>query len=195
MRLITLIAFLLVTLSAPALAQEAPPVEIFGGYSYFRPEGGGNTHGWNASFAANVKGLFEIVGDFSGHYGSQSLRTEITDDSFPGTVTINADSDVSVHTFLFGPQFSYRRNRRVVPFARAMFGASRLGADATIRFGNTSLDSSFADIGFAMAAGGGVDVSLSESVGLRLFQVDYVLTNFGGNSRGNVRFSVGFVLR
>jgi hypothetical protein len=46
-----------------------------------------------------------------------------------------------------------------------------------------------------MAAGGGVDVILSESVGLRLFQVDYVLTNFGGNSRGNVRFSVGFVLR
>jgi hypothetical protein len=195
MRLIPLIAGLLITLSAPALAQEAPPVEVFGGYSYFRPDGGGNLHGWNASVAVNIKNWFEIVGDFSGHYGSQSSRTVISNDEFPQTITIRADSDVSTHVILVGPRFSYRRNPKLTPFIHLLFGASRLGADATISLGNITVDSSFSDIGFAAAVGGGVDLRVSESVGVRLIQADYLGTAFGGSNQGNIRLSVGLVLR
>lgn len=195
MRLILLTAVLLITLSSHTFAQEAPPVEVFGGYSYVRPEGGSGLHGWNASVAVNLNRWFGIVGDFSGHYGSQSLRAEILDDNFPGTITVEADSDTNVHSILVGPRFSYREHRKVTPFAHALFGASRLAGDATIRFGGASVDSSFSDIGFAVAIGGGLDVGLSESVGLRLIQADYVVTRFGSATQNNVRLSVGFTFR
>ena len=38
MRLITFITGLLIALPTQSFAQEAPPVEVFAGYSYFRPE-------------------------------------------------------------------------------------------------------------------------------------------------------------
>lgn len=105
-------------------AQEAPRAELFGGYSYFRADGGGNLHGWNASIAGNVSGWFGLVADFSGHYGSQSLRVQ-----GPGMVFIDADADADVHNFLAGPRFSYRKNERLTPFAHALFGVARAHVD------------------------------------------------------------------
>ena len=196
MRRVILIAGLLIALSPQAFAQEAPPVEVFGGYSYFRPDGGGSLHGWNASVAVSLSRNLAVVGDFSGHYGSQSLRADIfDDDDFPGDVSIRADSHANVHTVLSGLRYSYRGNEKLTPFAHALFGASRLAADATIRSGPLAVDSSFADIGFAMAVGGGLDVKLSESVGLRLIQADYLVSNVGRNSQSNVRLSFGITLR
>jgi hypothetical protein len=200
MRPILLIAVLLIVLPAETFAQEAPPVEVFGSYSYLRPDGGGNLHGWNASVAVSLNRWLSVAGDFSGHYGSQSLRADTFDDDFPfddfpGNITIRADSDANVHTILAGPRFSYRKHERLTTFAHALFGLSRFAADATISFGNATIETSFADIDFSMALGGGLDVRLSESVGLRLIQADYLVTNFGGNSQNNVRLSVGFTLR
>ncbi|HEX5732944.1 MAG TPA: outer membrane beta-barrel protein [Blastocatellia bacterium] len=196
MRLILPIVFLLVALSTPALAQEPPPTEVFAGYSFVRPDGGGSLHGWNASVAVRLTRWVVIVGDFSGHYGSQSVRTEFINDPFPEPFIIDADSDSNMHTFLVGPKtaITFLGNDQVMPFMHLLFGASRLSADATIRFGNTILDTKFADISFAFAIGGGVDLKLSDSVGLRLIQADYLGTNFGGNSQANLRLSFGIVL-
>ncbi|MFP5265215.1 MAG: outer membrane beta-barrel protein [Blastocatellia bacterium] len=195
MRLIQLIAGALILLPAQTFAQEVPHAEVFAGYSYFRPDGGGNLHGWDASVAVNVNRWLGVVSDFSGHYGSQSLRTEILNDNFPGTISIRANSETNVHTILFGPQISYRGKRKLTPFAHALFGASRLGARATVRFADAFVDSSISDIGFAAAVGGGVDMSLSDSVAVRLIQADYFVTKFGRGSQSNVRLSVGFILR
>jgi hypothetical protein len=49
MRLSIFTAVLLITLSMPAMAQDAPDVEVFGGYSFLKSEGGGSLYGWNAS--------------------------------------------------------------------------------------------------------------------------------------------------
>ena len=196
MRLILRIAFLLIALSTPALAQDSPPVEVFAGYSFFRPDGGGGLHGWNASVAISVNRRMAIVGDFSGHYGSQSLEADLFDDEFLGDVSIRADSDSNVHTILAGPKFSVAEiaDGRLTPFAHFLIGASRLGADASITFGGASLESAFADMGLAVAVGGGLDVRLSDSVGIRLIQADYFVTNFGGGSLHNARLSFGVVL-
>src|SRR6266513_1919874 len=51
----------------PALAQDIPKAEVFGGSSW----AGGNFHGWNASVTGNVTKRFGIVADFSGHYGNE----------------------------------------------------------------------------------------------------------------------------
>ena len=84
MKLTLSIAFLLIALATPALAQESPPVEVFAGYSFFRPDGGGGQHGWNLSVAININRRMAIVSDFSGHYGSQSFEANTFDDEIPG---------------------------------------------------------------------------------------------------------------
>jgi hypothetical protein len=142
-----------------------------------------------------MSGWFQIVGDFGGHYGSRSVRTEDLSGDFPAPASINVNSDSSVHTILLGPRFSSRRDRKLTLFAQFLFGAARLGADASIRLGNTTIDTAFADISFAVASGGGLDLNLSESVALRLVQADYLSTNFGSNAPGHLRLSVGIVLR
>ena len=73
-------------------AQDAPRAEVFGGYSYQRVDGGINLNGWNASLAGNYNKWLDLVADFSGQYG--------TFDS---------------HSFLFGPQISYRGDERFTP--------------------------------------------------------------------------------
>ena len=58
MKKLLLVAVLLLGFSVMAVAQDTPVVEIFGGYSYFRPDTQEddfdlNMHGWNASVAIN----------------------------------------------------------------------------------------------------------------------------------------------
>lgn len=195
MRRILFIAALLTVLSVPAMAQEAPAIEVFGGYSFLRTEGGGSLNGWNASVAGNFNRYFGLVGDFSGHYGSQDLRLDFTPPGSPGSITARANSDSSIHSLLFGPRLSYRRNEKLTPFMHSLFGLSHLRTKATLRLGDLVSEIDSGDNAFTMAIGGGLDLKLSESIGLRLFQADYVLTSFGNSSQSNARVSVGIVIR
>jgi hypothetical protein len=126
--------------SISAMAQEYPKAEVFGGYSYFRADGGSDLHGWNASVSGNLNSWFGLVADFSGHYDSSSSRTELRFPPFPGfpeipnfpPVSILVNSNTSVYTFLAGPRFSYRKKERITPFAHALFGASRRHAETEV---------------------------------------------------------------
>jgi hypothetical protein len=94
-------------LCSPILAQdEAPVTEIFGGYSHSI----GRHQGWNVSVAVNPTQWLGVVADFSG------LTQKDSEQDLEGQVRANS--------FLFGPQFSYRGNRRVRPFVRMLFGAT-----------------------------------------------------------------------
>jgi hypothetical protein len=102
---------LILLLTLPVMAQEeleTPKAELFAGYSY----AGGNFHGWNASIAGNVNKWFGVVADFTGHSGGS-----IDEDGF--------DEKQRVHSYHFGPRFSFRK-KRVTPFVQALFGASRI---------------------------------------------------------------------
>src|ERR1044072_7017701 len=105
MRLIIFTAVLLSTLSMPAMAQDAPDVEVFGGYSFLKADGGGSLDGWNASVAGNLSRSFGVVVDFSGHYSSQSFRTEFLLPAPPGPVTFSRDTRSNLHMILGGPRF------------------------------------------------------------------------------------------
>jgi hypothetical protein len=50
------------------------------------------------------------------------------------------------------------------------------------------------DTAFATAIGAGIDVKPFPFVSIRLFQFDYLLTRFGGNTQNQPRASVGVVL-
>jgi len=161
-----------------AKAADAPKAEVFGGYSYFRANEGFtlNLNGWNASITGNVNRWLGVVGDFSGHYGSES-----------GSFLVPGKADLSSHSFLFGPRFSYRGHDRITPFAHALFGVNHARAHS---FGLTLKDTAF-----STAIGGGFDVKLSNSFALRALQADYVMTRFGGETQNNARLSFGVVYR
>jgi len=155
----------------PAAAQDAPKVEVFGGYSW----AGGNFHGWNTSVTGNLSKSFGLTADFSGHYGSE----------VDGPILVNEDA----HSFHFGPRFSHR-GKRLTPFAYTLFGLTRFHERATIS-GQRLSD---ADTGFSSVLGGGLDVKVSDRVAIRAFQLDYFRPNFFGEAHNRGRLAFGLVL-
>lgn len=179
--------------SIPAWAQEAPRFEVFGGYQYARVDtqgllGGLNFHGWNAAAQVNLNDWFGVVADFSGGYRS-SVTFQIPSPFDPEPFEVQLDP--SVHSFLFGPQFSLRRERFTL-FGRTLVGFVRTTVSA---FGFSISDSAF-----GLAAGGGVDARVNDFVAVRIVQADYVLSRFQGlsgsaESQHNARVSAGVVFR
>ena len=190
MRRVLLSVALPFLLSVAAVAQEYPSVELFGGYSYFRPDGGGNFNGWNASVAGNANRWFGVVGDFSGHYASETILSIVG----PGG-SIEAGAKANIYNLLFGPRFTYRANPRVSPFAHILFGVTRAHVEGRARVGTVTVTISESDSAFAGALGGGFDVRLAERVGLRVVQAEYVLTRREGQTGNHFRVSTGIVFR
>lgn len=158
----------------PAAAQqETPKVELFGGYAF----AGDATHGWVASVTGNVNSWLGLTGEAGGQYSLVQA---------PGF-----EERIRVHSYLFGPQFSLRRHRRVTPFVRALFGASRISTRAR----ELGLDFAFTDTAFSLALGGGLDVRINERFAVRAFQLDYLRTGFFDERQNKGRLSAGLVVR
>ncbi len=186
MRKLLLTVSFLLALPLVTLAQDAPKVEVFGGYSYLNPNGGDDLHGWNASVTGNVNKWFGIKSDFSGYY--------------EGYNTVGgAKVRVSDHFFLAGGQFTYRGNDRVQPFAHLMAGTVLLRSRATRNCALTTAgclsDVRISDSGFALVAGGGVDLKIAKHLALRLIQADYVYVRNNGINDHGFRLSTGLVGR
>jgi opacity protein-like surface antigen len=192
MQKLFLIVALTLALPVIALAQEAPRVQVFGGYSYMRLEDSGidsldrDLNGYNVSGAITIlKKSLAIKADVSGHYGNLSN-------------VLPTSTDLRQDMFLFGPQFTLRKSERIQPFAHALFGFARQ------KISNDAISGDLTDTAFAFAIGGGVDIkALSNKLSLRMVQADYVrtqlglLSGVGSNSTGsnNLRISTGFVVR
>lgn len=166
-----------------------PAVDLFVGYSFvrFSTNTGGvketfNWHGLTGALAGNVNRWFSLVGDF-GVYRIKDLPRPVSG---------------SAYTYLFGPQFSHR-GERWTPFAHALFGAARLGdiQVSTIPSGSAFFNRAFSQNSFATALGVGLDGNFNKHIGVRLFQVEYLMTKFtdgGDNKQNNLRASAGLVL-
>jgi len=167
--LIMLPVLLLVT---AAQAQDAPKVELFGGFSYSRGDIDLNMYGWNFAVAGIVNRWFSIVGDVSGNYTS------------PGNEIV--DVNLNMYSFAAGPQFSARGDS-VTGFARVLVGANRFGAGAFgFRGGDTNLE---------FVIGGGLDIPLNERFAIRAVQADWVLVRTNGSNLDQARLSSGLVVR
>ncbi len=148
----------LLLLGRTAAAQDTPKMDASLGYSYVRtaPDTSGapiiNLHGGSASLAYNLTNSFGIVGDFGGYHVSKI-------GGFP--------FDSTVITYLFGPRLTYRRSEsKVAPYAQILFGGAHIGTPVGT------------DNAFAMSVGGGIDVIPSQHVGIRLVQIEYLLSRF-----------------
>jgi opacity protein-like surface antigen len=179
-----LASLLVICLPLAASAQEeAPKVEIFGGYSYLRADSGNtglddvSMHGFNTSLAGNITKQIGIVGEFSRFTKSQSFSDPVI-----GQLT----ADLRVTTYLFGPRVTFLRGK-ADPFVHALFGGAHARAEIS---GAPASDS-----GFAFALGGGLDVKVNDNFAIRVAQVDYLGDKVADEMGNNFRFSVGVVIR
>jgi len=173
-------------------AQDAPKVELFGGYSYNLFDDSRfstkrfSLNGWNASLTWNANHWISFVADVSGHYSSVDTTLIIVPNP-----PIQTQHDRRQHAFLFGPRLSYRKNPRFVPYTHVLLGAVRFTEDL-----NTTLLPASKNTGFGLALGGGLDLRLSERFALRAAQVDYQFSHQSlGQNRHNFRYSGGIVFR
>lgn len=167
MRKLFLLALLIVFVAAPAIAQETPKAELFGGYEYLHLNPGGTgCHGFGANIAYNFSDWLGGVADF-GICKETGLP--------PG---------VSAHdiNYLFGPRVSYRRYGNLTPFAQVLFGDQHAAGN------NLAFDT------FALTLGGGADYKFTDHVSFR-GQVEYLNTHFGSSSQNNARIEAGIVYR
>jgi hypothetical protein len=172
------LAFVICLLASLAAAQATlePRAEVFGGYSWYHPNGYVDwgkapdiAHGWNASstfYFPNARKLGVVV-DGSGHYNSNF---------------------VNVGFGLIGLQYKFR-NDQFSPFVRVLAGAAHISP--------AGLNSEWRAV---VGGGGGFDLTLTNLISLRIAQADYLYTTYnpqaftGHSSTWNsVRLSSGVV--
>lgn len=163
-----ILVLLLAGVSLPAVAQDIPRVQVFGGYSYTRYDTKSfgfsdqtGLNGYNFSPAFNIVRGFGVVAELSGQYQSQTNLRDIA----------------------AGPQFLYPRGQKLF-FAHLLFGQAR----TFVRVGNGE-----GDTARAVAFGGGMDWDVSPRFAVRVFQVDYLHTDLFQTTQNNLRFSAGLV--
>jgi hypothetical protein len=81
----------------------------------------------------------------------------------------------------------------VTPFGEAFFGGSRQDIHWPASGGNSAYTTS--TNGFSWKVGGGLDMRASRLFEIRLIDVDYYRTSFGGVNQSNYWVSTGIVLR
>lgn len=200
-RFFVLVAVLFFTALSAHAQDSYPSAEVFGGFSYLNadfPHREG-LYGWGVSFSGNLTRNVGLVAEISGNYGHVRI---------PGIVIgpINLPGfnlETSVHTFLFGPRLSLRKERWTA-FGHVLVGGARkkvaAGSTGIIIIGDDddilSRDPRLSgDTGFAMAAGGGLDIKASKRVAVRVFQIDYLPARLNDEWTHNVRVQAGIVFR
>ena len=177
--------WLLLPVSLLAQTNGTPKGEMYTGYSFVRIEGS-NLHGWNLSPVGNVNQHLGIVADFAGHYNSESATVGAAESS----------SNLTLHSAMAGLRVSDRSLGGLIPFAHSLFGMTRVNAEVTVNQPGIPTSSDSNDVtGFSTALGGGLDISMSPGVALRLFQADYLLIRSDGFKHEGVRVSTGLVWR
>jgi opacity protein-like surface antigen len=179
-----------------------PKLDMFLGYSYLRATptlAAGNRmvhlNGGSTSLAYNFNSYLGLVADFGGFNDTQ-LRLS---GAAPSSVV---NSSGNAFTYLFGPRMSFRKNRRITPFAQVLFGGIH-ASDVTLSSGCTGVGCILlpSETKFAMTAGGGLDLNVRRHLAIRLIQAEYLMTSFDDPSTGkgatqnDIRLSTGLVFR
>jgi len=208
-----LLSFLLLCCTSFVAAQsnDQPRVEGFAGYSVMRtnykverrdpfepvivafsPDEARTLSGLNVSVTGYLTKGFGVTGDFSAHFKTNKIA-----DPLGG----NIETNIRVFNIVGGPQYKFRNNSRITPFARALAGVAITRAKLKVPSLNSTDSASSTD--FALAIGGGLDVRVNKRVDLRVFQADYNPIflrrgnelGFGSARADNVRFSFGVVFK
>jgi len=201
----------IVLISAPAsLAQDYSNWEFFIGYAHERANNGADRldaqgrritaggagvavdfpskrvqyNGVTGEVVANVHRNVGLVANVSATFHNAKFRDSLSGQDF--------NAKLSRYTLLFGPRYNFRNDSRLIPFAHALFGATRYKAD----FDNdnfTCPDTN--ETAFAMALGAGLDIKASDRIDIRPIQVDYLPVFFDNRREDGIRFSAGVKIK
>ncbi|HWN07976.1 MAG TPA: outer membrane beta-barrel protein [Pyrinomonadaceae bacterium] len=201
----------IVLISAPAsLAQDYSNWEFFIGYAHERANNGGDRldaqgrritaggaavpvdfpskrvqyNGVTGEVVANVHRNVGLVGNFSATFHNAKFR-----DSLSGQ---ELNARLSRYTLLFGPRVNFRNDSPLIPFAHALFGATRYNADFD---GDDFTCPDTNETAFAMALGAGLDIKASDRIDIRPIQVDYLPVFFDNRREDGIRFSAGVKIK
>src|SRR6266704_6908922 len=159
-----LILGVLILFAAGTACAQVPKAEFFAGYEYEHLNpGGAGCHGFDANLAYNLNDWLGGVGDFG-----------VCKETGAGS----GFHDVN---YLFGPRVTYRNYGKLNPFGQVLFGGQHIG-------GNGGSANSF-----TVTLGGGVDYKYNDRFSIRLIQVEYLRTHFGGTGQNNARIEAGLV--
>lgn len=198
--------FLLTTISA--LGQRA---DIFGEYSYlhFSPTIGGQSsvglNGGGGGADLYFLKIFGLKADLMAYNSATFTRTFTSNVTIPGKGTIPAgtySTQASMFTYLFGPVLRIPLPM-VKPFGEVLFGGTSTDAYTNLA---KEIDADGGTISvtnqhpFTMAAGGGLDVSVSRHLAIRLGEFDYILTRYTNpltstNNQNSFRYTGGIILK
>ncbi len=196
----------------PAVAQESPKVELTGEYSYlrFNPTlpaiNNRNLNGGGADLSFFLSRNFAAKAEFE-FYGSTDYTTTfatpvVTSQGVipAGTYTANG----TMKTYLFGPVIKGRA-KKLEPFGEVLFGVSHVNAYANLSkviavAPGATLHVQKSQNPFTLAAGGGIDLPVSSLIGIRIAEVDYVLTRLTNpltstNNQNHFRYLGGIQFR
>jgi outer membrane immunogenic protein len=192
MRRVLLCLIPIVVLVSSVHAQEVPRVELFGGYSYLNLDTTGRTNrlnfnGFDTNVTFNVNRHLGVEVDFAGHFQTPCDQG----------IAIQANNRCADWAYMAGPKVSFRK-KRFSPFAHVLFGGDR--------FSNTNLTGggfTTSQTSWSMAAGGGLDFTVSPRISVRVAQFDYFMTNHDliiGNfvdpgHQNHFRISTGIVFK
>jgi hypothetical protein len=189
-------------------ATDYPRYETFLGYNFVRFNPNSD---FVPSFNANG-GSGQFIYNLNKWFGAAVDLGAVTKGTLNGF-----NVDTTVINFVAGPRFTYRNHSRFTPFAQVLFGGSYATTSAqigltggeTLPFGTflpgaVSARIGASHTGFAMFAGGGLDIKANKHVSFRPIGVDYYLTrvpnlfsgDINGNNtsnRNNFRYSAGVV--
>lgn len=161
-------AILFSALLVPALAQDSPRVQLFGGYSFlsFNSQPFGFTdrtslHGFTLAPSYNLTHAFGVSAQLSSQYGSQ----------------------ISVRNLTAGPQVMFTRGNMLF-FGHLLIGKGRTFVQVGEGAGNSAK---------VLELGGGIDLGLSSHFSVRTVQADFVHNSFFNGSQNSVRISTGLV--
>jgi opacity protein-like surface antigen len=169
---LTLAAF---AVTAKPVAAQEPKAELSAGYQFTHAAGDSGINfpaGWYLDVAGNVKPMFQVVGEVSGAY-----KTESDDFDEFGT-----DVSLKLHTFMGGIRVGSKANAKLVPFGQVLFGGARASGSVNASGGGTSINVGSSSTEFAMQLGAGVNAWVTNNFGIRI-GADYrrILTGGGEN--------------
>lgn len=207
-------------LALPATAQldsaGTPSFELGGGYTYRSfngpsfpnpnygvsggPEPRMSMNGWFATVDYNFNGFIGVVTDIDW------TRASVPNDP-------NFAGDNTFSSVLVGPQIYPIGHHIISPFAHVEFGLAHFnndisnfsfgtGCDTPGSFANPPFTCSLTEGSFAVAAGGGVDISLGPHFAVRLAQLDWEHSRMfepggatGNSDQNNWKFKAGVLFR
>lgn len=209
-KLLVLVAIMLACAPAGFAQSDYSNWEFFIGYAHERASNGGDRldaqgralnangttsrvdfrnervpyHGVTGEVVANVHKNVGLVGNFSATFANTEFQDRLSGRAY--------EARLARYTLLFGPRVNFRNSSPFIPFAHALFGATRYNAD----FKNddfTCPDTN--ETAFAMALGAGLDIRASDRIDIRPIQVDYLPVFFDNRREDGLRFSAGVKIK